>query len=105
MKAKKIKLKPTPEDISKPGDYCIVENFGSTDDKVKPHRAMIVCCPFDGIPMATTQAHYIREKRGVASWLFTLFGFKRGIDVGPMLQCPYHPSHKFKIENNKIIAL
>lgn len=85
----------------KAGDYCIVEKLAYSDD-TKPHQAIIMKCPFCRLDMASTIAHTIAFKK---NWIRRLCGLPPALTVKPMLQCPYHPAHRFNIKNNKVIPL
>lgn len=99
--------KLTPDEILKAGDYYIVEGLASADEKQKPHRAIVIKCPFCRMDMASTGAHTVIENHSRFKKI-TLFGFPlfhTTVTVKPMLQCPYNTSHKFFIKRDRIKAL
>jgi hypothetical protein len=98
---KKIYRKESSDELSKAGDYCIVENLGSIQGG-KPHPAIVLKCPFCRLDMASTKGHTIKIKRG---WIRRICGLPEVLTVSPMLQCPYVPTHRFKIVNRKVIPL
>lgn len=98
--ARKVTLKKSSEELDKHGDYCIIDKLGSSDEKIKGHQAMILKCPYCRMDMATTSIHKITFDR---SWWQKLCGQPTVPTVSHMIQCPYIPSHKFKIKKGKII--
>lgn len=97
---KKISLKKTTDEIINRGDCCIIENLYYNEDKIEPHPAIILRCPFCRMDIASTRSHIITKN---TSWFLKVFGIKKEtITISPMIQCPYVPTHKFYIKKDKI---
>lgn len=100
--ARKLVRKASSEELQNHGDYCIIDNFGSTDTKVGAHQAMILKCPYCRMDMATTSVHKISF---VNPWWRKLCGYPAVPTVSEMIQCPYVPSHKFKVRAGRVTGL
>lgn len=99
---KKLNRKSSSEEIINAGDYCLIQELQSSEEKIKPIKAIVMKCPFCRMDMASTSNVTIFERR---SWIRRICGLPSTITVLPMLQCPYVPSHKFKIKNSKVLSI
>lgn len=109
LKARYLTLKNSSDELINSGDYYI-RMLPSMDEEIKPIEAIIMKCPFCGMDMASTSSNQIKYSAIHADSIFQrvlyfLLGYEHGVTVSPMLQCPYSPSHKFKIKNSRIIPL
>lgn len=97
-------LKKTSDEISKPGDYCIVKKLPVAGNRIPPHQALIIKCPACRMDIATSGAIKINQPGKLAVWIYTLFGIPHGVTLDRVLQCPYGP-HSFHIKKGQITVL
>ena len=102
LKAKKLNLVSSSDELKKAGDYYIVESLESVATKAKPHPAIILKCPFCSLDMASVAAHKIEYKK---NWWDRLCGYEGKINITTMLQCPYSNTHKFTIKRGSILSV
>ncbi len=107
---KKVRRQYSTDDLVLHGDYYITKSLGSTDPNAKIHPAIIIRCPFCRMEMASTSQHEIILPKllyleNFFIRLLKAIGFPHGVTVKGMLQCPYHPAHKFLIKNGRVKAL
>jgi hypothetical protein len=95
----KISIKNSSEEIINRGDCCIIDNLSYNSSDIKSHLAIVMRCPVCRMDIASIPQNQIYIKR---SWWRKLFNLNKTITVVPYIQCPYNPTHKFLIKNNKI---
>jgi len=101
-----VSLKQSSDELMKAGDYCVVENLGSSNANVKTHRAVVMKCPYCSRDIATVHTQVVKVPRSkLLMRLSSYFNFPHGVTVVGMIQCPYGPSHKFSITKGRLKAL
>lgn len=110
LKTTRVTQKPASEDITNPGDFCIISSLASADAKIEAHQAIIIRCPYCIMDMASTSVHTIEMPKseseiGIFEKIKRYLGFPHGITVSAMLQCPYNPTHTFKIIKGRILPI